>query len=333
MDAGRDPGERLHHLRRIDRLTIDAGQVEARAAQVPERAHGCRRGADLLAERVVDRDRLQRVDRRAVLVEPAAEPAGLHLVDRAAEPDVGALEVRVVGWRVVGGGEDREVRAGSAAPVAVHAVEAERGIAVVARVRGGDADVREAEAAAGATHRPGADGAAGSGPDDAGDVRPCGLVARVRRVDRNGDVESVVPALQVDDHEALLHRVRLGGGRLEHLAPVEPRRRVDGRHPDDALGEQPPAAELARRLALREARERGCRNREPLRGDRGVVGARPAPAVVAVDVRLEARVLRFFAHHITWASGPASIRVRSTCWRCWRWVGVLDGMRVAAARI
>ena len=128
----------------------DVRHGEARAAEVLDRAHGRARRADLLRQRGVQRDRLQRVDLRAVGVEPAAEPAGLHLLQRAGEPVVAAVEVRAVGRGVVGRREDREVRARAAAPVAVERVEALR-VAVVAGA--GHGRVGEGERAAGAAHR------------------------------------------------------------------------------------------------------------------------------------------------------------------------------------
>ena len=208
---------------------------------------------------------------------------------------------------VVGGGEDREVGAGAAAAVAVEAVEAERRIAVVADAGGRDADVREAERAAGAAHRPRADLAAGRRPDDARDVRARGLVAGVDGVDRDGHVETVVAALQVDHDEALLHRVRLGDGRLEDLAPVEPRRGVDRGDADDALGEQPPAAQLARcscPSGSPSSAEAGIARR--LRRDRREVGTRAAAAVVVVDDRLQVRLgyaLVRSSHHLGVGTG------------------------------
>ena len=78
----------------LDPPKFDAFIVKPAIGSERDRAHRVHRRADRLRQRGVDRDRLQRVGRAAVAVDPAAEPAGLVVqVVAGLEPDVRVVEV------------------------------------------------------------------------------------------------------------------------------------------------------------------------------------------------------------------------------------------------
>ena len=99
---------------------------EAQRRQRGDRADRVDRGADQLRERGVDRDRLQRVGRRAVAVDPAPEPARLDVqVVARLEPDVRVVEVAEAVLLRVDRRHHREIRPGAAGAVAEQRVEPE----------------------------------------------------------------------------------------------------------------------------------------------------------------------------------------------------------------
>ena len=286
---------RSRHGRELADLAVDvaghAGHRESDALQTFERAHGRRQGADLLGQVGVERDRLQRVGLGAVGVEPAAQPAGLQLRERTCEPVVAALEVRAVGRVVVGGRDDREIRADAAGAVAVERVEA-LGVEVAIGPGAGYELVRERQRAAGVGHDRGADRRAHAVAEHPRDRGPQRLVLGVLRRARGHEaVEAVVAAVEVDHDEALLHRLgRLGDCRLPDLLERELGRPVDGREAEHAVAQQLAARDARRaRGPVAPAGERIRRDRQDrigLQVGDGAVGAGAVGALERLDLAL-----------------------------------------------
>ena len=270
----------------------DAGDAEADALEPLERAHGRLQRADLLGQAGVERDRLQRVRGGAVVVQPASQPAGLELRERTGEPVVAALEVRAVGRVVVGRRDDREIGSRTAGAVAVERVEA-LGVEVPVGAGAGHELVGEREIAARVGHDRRADGRARAVAEDASDGRPQRLVLGVLRCARRHEaVEAVVAAVEVDDDDAPLHRLRgLRDGRLPDLLERELCRPVHGCEAEHAVAQQLAARDAIRtRVVPRSTRQRICRDRQHRVGFQvgdGAVGAGAVGALERLDLALD----------------------------------------------